>query len=130
MPAGRPMKYETKEELQIGIDTYVADCEKRDRSLTMSGLAYALDINRQTLLNYSNSDEFFGTVSRARRRVEQEAEERLFSNAANGAKFNLINNFKGWVEKSEQDITSKGQSIAPVTPEVAAALKGEIEDNV
>ena len=43
------------------------------------------------------------TITRARARVEQFAEECLFDkNTANGAKFSLANNFEGWKEKWEE----------------------------
>ena len=70
----------------------------------MSGLADALDMSRQSLLNYSENEEFFDTITRAKRKCEVYAEERLFDkDGANGAKFSLANNFEGWKEKQEVD---------------------------
>lgn len=74
------------------------------RPFTMSGLAEALDMDRKTLLNYSNTEQFFHTIERARRRVERFTEEKLFEKeTCNGSKFSLSNNF-GWSEKSETKI--------------------------
>ena len=72
------------------------------RPFTVSGLADALDMSRQSLLNYSEKEEFFDTIKRAKRKCEVYAEERLYDkNGANGAKFSLANNFEGWKEKQE-----------------------------
>ena len=72
------------------------------RPYTISGLADALDMSRQSLLNYSKKEEFFDTITRAKRKCEVYAEEQLFDkNGVNGAKFSLANNFEGWKEKQE-----------------------------
>lgn len=119
--AGQPRKYETEEELQEVINDYFRSCMKpvyqrgrpvRDpisgdfifeivKPFTMSGLAEALDMSRQTLLNYSNDEKFFDTIERARRKIERFAEEKLFEKeTCNGSKFSLSNNF-GWAEKNK-----------------------------
>jgi predicted ATPase len=69
----------------------------------MTGLALALGFNsRSTLLDYQEKDRFSDTITRAKAKVEQYAEERLFDkDGANGAKFSLANNFKRWKEKQE-----------------------------
>lgn len=110
---GRPPKYKSKEEIQTKIDEYFAKCEGEiavidgksvrvgARPLTITGLALALGFNsRQSLLNYQGKKEFLDTITRAKARVEQYTEERLFDkDGANGAKFSLANNFEGWKEK-------------------------------
>ena len=75
----------------------------------MTGLALALGFTTRTsLLNYQGKKEFMDTITRAKTRVEQYAEERLFDrDGSNGAKFSLSNNFKGWSEK--QEIEHSGQ---------------------
>lgn len=118
---GRPPKYKNREEMQEKIDAYFKACEgvplivdgevmldkKGDvilynkRPPTMTGLALALGFtSRQALLNYKGKKEFLDAITRARARVEQYTEERLFDkDGANGAKFSLANNFDGWREK-------------------------------
>ena len=121
---GRPPMYKTKEEIQVMIDKYFEDCKgtvvtdtegnpivdkygnivvKDKRPLTVTGLALALGFTtRQALLNYQGKKEFVDTILRAKTIVEQYAEERLFDkDGANGAKFSLANNFKGWAEKQQ-----------------------------
>ena len=123
---GRPPMYKNKEEIQEKIDAYFEECKGKiltddegniitdkygeaiyidKKPLTITGLALALGFNsRQSLLNYQDKEEFVDTITRAKARVEQYAEERLFDkNGANGAKFSLANNFEGWKEKQEID---------------------------
>lgn len=130
---GRPLKYETPEEMQEAIDKYFDSCFKPVRvfikdtnkyinltdengdeikeqykPFTMSGLAYALGMSRQALLNYSEREKFVDTITRAKQKCEIYAEERLFDRDGNrGAMFSLANNFKGWVDKQQIDTTKE-----------------------
>ncbi len=111
MKRGRPRIFNSAEEMQEKIDNYFNSCfiikyddegniteMKRIRPWTMSGLADALDMSRQSLINYSKDDEFFDTITRARRRIEIYNEEMIYSKEKyNGARFSLENNF-GWKE--------------------------------
>lgn len=129
---GRPPMYKTKEEIQEKIDAYFEECKGKpltdregkvvlnkhgqpvifgERPLTITGLALALGFtSRQALLNYQGKKEFVDTITRAKAKVEQYAEERLFDkDGSNGAKFSLANNFEGWREKQqiEADVNSE-----------------------
>lgn len=126
MKAGRPPKYKTVEELQQKIDEYFKSCEgemlkdengeavldKHGNPVwihikppTVTGLALALGFtSRQSLLDYQAKPQFLDTIARAKSRCEQYAEERLFDrDGANGAKFSLTNNFKGWHSEKAVD---------------------------
>ena len=62
---------------------------------------------RQGLLNYQGKKEFLDTITRAKAKVEQYTEERLFDrDGTNGAQFSLRNNFKGWngIEEKKLEI--------------------------
>ena len=121
---GAPPRYKTAKEMQDAIDKYFKECEGKlltdangqpildkggqpimygEKPLTVTGLALALGFNsRQTLLNYQGKKEFMDTITRAKSRIEQYVEERLFDkDGANGAKFSLANNFGGWKEKQQ-----------------------------
>ena len=126
---GRPRKYNSAEEMQKDIDKYFASCFRpmlvydktttsykkvldsegkeileQIRPFTVTGLADALDMSRETLLRYGEKDDFSDTVMRAKRKCELYAEERLFDKeGANGAKFSLANNFKDWKDKKDVD---------------------------
>lgn len=148
---GRPPKFETPEEMQAVIDAYFAECDphivesqyveklkngqykvktiKRVSNpvpYTMSGLAFALGMSRQALLDYKKKDKFLDTIKNARAQIERSVEEGMLSSngVVAGHIFNLKNNF-GWQDRHEIDHTSKGKSIAPkivseITPRVAA----------
>lgn len=123
-PVGRPPMFESAEQMQELIDAYFKECDGKPlldengipmrnkygkiikddrRPYTITGLALALGFNsRQALLNYEGKEEFHDTIRRAKARVERYAEERLYDkDGANGAKFSLANNFKGWSEKQQ-----------------------------
>ena len=122
--AGRPPIFTSVEEMQEKIDAYFEECKGTvatdkegnvltnkygepvvigEKPLTITGLALAIGFNsRQSLLNYEGKEEFLDTIKRAKAKVEQYAEERLFDkDGSNGAKFSLSNNFKGWAEKQQ-----------------------------
>ena len=108
---GRPRKYETVEELEKIINEYFIKCDIDKRPYTVTGLAIALDMSRQNLLDYctrvdENGEPFIDTIKRAKDRVENSVEEGLLSGKYNatGAIFNLKNNYN-WRDKQEQEIT-------------------------
>ncbi len=123
---GRPPKYETPEEMQKVIEKYFDKCKgeyvrdkkgnietdkngnpivRKQRPPTITGLALALGFSgRQALLNYEGKAKFVDTIKRAKSRIEEYAEERLYDrDGVNGAKFNLANNFSGWSERQQID---------------------------
>ena len=124
---GRPPKYTSKEQIEGLIEDYFKECEGipffdddgkplvtdkgyvvykiHPKPPTVTGLALALGFNsRQALLNYQGKKEFNDTITRAKSYVEEYAERRLFDrDGVQGAKFSLINNFKGWAEHVKPD---------------------------
>jgi len=97
----RPKLYTSVEQMEKDIEKYFAECDKKEKPYTMSGLAYALDMDRRTLLNYSKDEEFFPTIKKAKQKVEQQLEENLYRLGNNsGIIFNLKNNFN-WKDNVE-----------------------------
>ncbi len=92
---GRPLIFQTPNDLQGAIKTYFESTARP----TLAGLAVALEINRQTLYNYENRDEFLDIIKKARARIEAIYEERLVWDNATGVIFPLKN--MGWKDKSE-----------------------------
>ena len=98
---GRPPKYNTVEEMQEKIDNYFKECDNRNKPYTITGLALALDLDRKSILNYSEKEEFFHTIKKAKLKVENYLEERLINDTSTtGIIFNLKNNY-GWKDKQE-----------------------------
>ncbi len=91
----RPPKYTNPDDMQAGIYEYFKDND----APTITGLARALDLTRQGLINYEEKDEFADTVRQAKMQVEEILEKGLYGNVA-GLMFNLKNNF-GWKDKTE-----------------------------
>ena len=102
MSGGRPLKYNSVEDMQKDIDKYFAECDEKQKPYTVSGLAYALGTNRQTLINYEAKEEFFDTIKGAKARIELFNEEMLYNKdvSTTGVIFNLKNNY-GWKDKQE-----------------------------
>ena len=111
-PGGRPLKFDSVEALQDKIDDYFeteawsGEGDKKFFAPTVSGLAYHLDVTTETLRNYESRDEFFATIKKAKQRIENALERRLYGRDVTGTIFNLKNNF-GWKDKSEHAITGK-----------------------
>ncbi len=109
MPGGRPLKFNSVEELSDTIqeyyDTFAEGGKRHGRPQTISGLAFALDVCTQTLLNYEEKDEFFATIKRAKQLVEIDYEENLHGNNSTGSIF-ALKNFN-W--KDSQNLNLGGQ---------------------
>lgn len=123
--AGRPRAFKNVEEVKSKIDAYFNYCEEKEKPYTMSGLAYYLEISRQTLVNYSNKDEYFDTIKKARDKVQMQLEENALSNKANPTFtiFNLKNNFD-WKDKVEVKNTN-----LPKVEELLSKIESEANDN-
>ena len=121
---GRPWKYTDEAELKKDIESYLSECTKKGKPPTLSGLALALDISRQTLINYGKDELFGTTVARARQTVESQWEEMLATAKGTGVQFNLKNNF-GWRDKSEREIT--GADGAPLISKIVVDY-GDMEE--
>lgn len=119
-PVGRPLKIQTLEELETKIDEYFNNCDAKQKPYTMSGLALALDIDRDTLMNYEDKVEYVGTIARAKERCHEFAEGQLFGKAANGAAFSLKNNW-GWEDRSKVEQETKG--IQKIEIEIVDSVK-------
>lgn len=143
---GRPKLFKAAEDLQEVITEYFEWCDNRIQQVyskkadsvieiinpapyTMAGLARRIGMDRKTLFNYSKDDAFFPTIKAARDKVQEDVEIRLMESAATGAIFNLKNNF-GYVDKTEQDITSNGETVSqPVDANLLTNFLLQVQDN-
>jgi len=137
-PGGRPLKYQTVEELQTAVDNYFTECDnkiivkqhahskgitevKTPTPYTIAGLARALEVDRDTINNYSKRDEYFGVITGARDKI-QESNITLALAGCHDSKIaalNLASNY-GYATKSETDV-SGSLSIE----DKLAALRGD-----
>jgi hypothetical protein len=130
-PGGRPLIFETPDDLKTAVDLYFASADKR---ITLAGLALALDIDRQTLYNYAERDEFFDIIKKARERVEAAYEDRLiYENNPTGVIFALKN--MNWQDKTQQDLAISGgitwnEQKTYVSPEGPMETKSGITQKV
>jgi len=124
MPAGRPLKFQSIEEMQEKIDAYFESCYRpvyqegkivRDEEgkpileqfepFTVTGLALALGTSRETLIEIETqrsgySDDFVDAITRAKLRCQNYAEKQLFlARSANGPIFALKN--YGWTDRQD-----------------------------
>lgn len=106
--AGKPL---TDDEGHVLLDKYGSPVIIGAKPPTVTGLALALGFtSRQALLNYQGKKQFVDTVTRAKSRIEEYTEARLFDrDGAKGAIFSLAHNFKGWKEKDDtnEDVLRK-----------------------
>ena len=102
---GRPLKFESPEELSEKLETYYADCEKRDVPITVAGMCVALECDRRTLLNYQNSDKFFHIVKKAKDKVRQVLEERMLGDKNPAGAIFLTKANYGYSDKSQIELS-------------------------
>ena len=119
---GRPPKYERPGELAEAIQSYLNSCWRpkfnmygvpvkdpetgklvfeQYKPYTITGMAAAIGMTRQTMLEYGKDERFAELIARAKQFIEQSTEEVLLTGkASSGAAFSLKNNF-GWRDASE-----------------------------
>ena len=99
---GRPLAYQSAEELQTAIDDYFINQPKP----TLAGLAYELGISRSTLYLYDDKDEYSDIIKRARELVESFYEGRLiYESNPTGVIFALKN--MSWKDKVETELSGQ-----------------------
>lgn len=104
---GRPLKFNSLEELQEKINSYFSSVKMEEWTIT--GLALSLDTSRETLMNYEDKEEYFDTIKKAKEMVHNAYEIDLRKKGRSGDIF-ALKNF-GWTDKTEQDITSGGEPL-------------------
>jgi len=127
---GRPPKWDSPEKMQEAIDKYFASCKGEPLIIdgepymdnfgevvmigahppTVTGLALALGFcSREGLLFCEGKAAFADTIKRAKSRVEEYAEGRLFDrDGQRGAEFSLKCNFRWKEPPKEIDAVSSG----------------------
>ncbi|MFA6445726.1 MAG: terminase small subunit [Candidatus Paceibacterota bacterium] len=131
-PVGRPLKFQSVEELEKKIDEYfettgwktkeVYDKKKQEvvtvpyyEPATITGMAVFLDTSRETISDYREKPEYADAIKKAKDKCEYSIEYGALTNNLNPAMaiFSAKNNY-GWSDKTEIDHTSKGESIGVI----------------
>ena len=135
MPAGRPLKFKTVEELQGKIDAYFESCYAnvivKDKDghaiidedgniikelqqvepIAITGLALALDTSREVLMDIQNqvsegySKEYSDAVIRAKLRCQNYAEKQMFTARSANGPIFALKNY-GWDDTRKIDLTA------------------------
>ncbi len=110
---GRPLKFETPEQLEAAIQAYFDNQLENVLPITISGLAYNLGFcDRQSIYDYKEREEFSCIIKRAAFFVESCYEAKLSGTTPTGAIFALKN--MGWRDKVETGLTDKDGNDVPV----------------
>jgi len=127
MPAGRPPRYKTPEEMQKAIDAYFARCENGRKvtiikkgkpidvmkpiPMTVAGLALALGfLSREALLKYSGKPEFVSVIARAKLRIQEDMASRGLTGESESKITSLIL-ASDFGYSTRQDISVSGDTL-------------------
>lgn len=103
--AGQPPKYRSSEQMQTMIDDYFDVKKEQSEPFTITGLALWLGFeSRQSIYDYEKHGEYSYTIKRARLRIENFAEKKLYTTTPAGAIF-ALKNF-GWRDKQEIELNT------------------------
>lgn len=105
--AGRPLKYETVEEIIPLIDKFFKETPIAEWTITW--LALALDTSRTTLCDYEWKGEFTNTIKKAKEMVEYSYELDLKKHWRSGTIF-AMKNFD-WKDKIETDNINRNLNV-------------------
>jgi hypothetical protein len=115
----RPRMYDTAEEFDLQVDTYVLNCAMTKEPMLVTDLALFLGFCAvQSLSDYVKNPEFTSSVKRARLIVENGyAKAALKSNSA-GAMF-LLKCSYGYVDRQVLDVNTKAEITVVMTEDDA-----------
>lgn len=119
---GRPAKFTDPNVMQKAIDDYFSECEKNEKPKTIMGLALALDMCRDSLCEYEKNGVFSDIIKKAKARVIQDVESRLFTGNPAGAIF-WLKNHAGYRDKAE--VEHSGSALGPITINIIAGKEGQ-----
>lgn len=104
--AGRPRTIPTPEEFQARVEAYFAS-DAGKATPTLSGMALEIGLwGIDALREYESYEGFSDTVKKAKARVMQRHEERLFGTTPTGSIFWLKN--AGWKDNQDVNIGNQG----------------------
>ena len=99
MARGRPRKHKDADALVAAIEKYKLYLEETGRPPTMAGLAYYTGMDRRTLYNYSQNDEYIPALKEFRDWIVMRFEE-IAAEKGNAGIIFLMKNY-GYTDKTE-----------------------------
>lgn len=139
-PPIKKKKYTDKDLFKAKVEDYFNKCDKTvikkqvvtrgeiiivetPKPYTMAGLAYHLDIERQTLNNYKSRETYFDIIMHARKRIE-EANISLAMVGCHDSKIAALNLASNYGYAVKQDLNVEGDGLKPTrSPEEVEAMK-------
>ncbi|MDD5060923.1 MAG: terminase small subunit [Candidatus Marinimicrobia bacterium] len=118
-PGGRPLLFETPEDLQNAVDLYFLTCDSPDKPQPKSvcGLALALGfVDRQSIYDYEKRPQFSCIIKRALLMVEENYEI-MASHSKNAAGPIFILKNMGWKDRVEQELSGSLQVVRVELPQ-------------
>lgn len=101
---GRPLMYESPEDLKAAVDLYFDSTPIEE--YTVTGLALALGTSRQVLSDYQSREGYSDIIKWAKCKVENAYELSLRKNGRSGDIF-ALKNF-GWKDQQDHNIGGQG----------------------
>lgn len=130
---GRPLKFQSVEEMEKLINAYFDSCFKKNEEtgeaeqiepFTVTGLALAVGTDRKGLCEYAERPEFSNSIKKAKAFIENYAEKSaLISRNPAGAIFILKNH--GWSDTQKLELT--GADGGPIDMRIAEMSDEELE---
>lgn len=83
---GRPKVWASVESMESAIDSYFDQSDADELPYTVAGLAHALGLTTEGLMNYQKRDDderFFGTIKEAKQKIEANMISRALANKVN-----------------------------------------------
>jgi len=122
---GRPRKWQSATAAQKVVDDYFKAIKQEDRPPTLCGLSLALDLDKRSLMRYAagpDDDGFVAVIKKAKTRIEQAHEERLFGSNSTGSIF-WLKNHGGY--RDQQELTHSGPDGGPIALAAVRAMTDE-----
>ena len=103
---GRPKAFNSVEELEKKIKEFYDYCELKEETLTFERLATFLNVDRKTIYNYEDKDEYFHTFKKVRERILADIMSKGLGNKINPT-FGIfcLKNY-GYTDKQEIESTN------------------------
>ena len=107
-PGGRPPTWTDPKVLQDQIDDYFETVRIEEKVPAIGMLAVHLGVDRETILNYQDKPKYFGTIKKAKIKIQSMQEELALRGKTNPAFtiFSFKNNY-GWSDKTQHEHTGE-----------------------